>query len=258
MSKYVNSPIVSVPRYDPLQHMRVQVSCPKAIKAYNEFMGGTDKNDQLTKLQRCRRHYKWPRRLVIKFLMWSVYNSFVLHDFYVPHGRPGKKVVTFHEYVDELCHGLIGSFRRPTSIAVGRRLNIVATRLQNNGHMPEWAPNATRNNRCIVCGEIYNRFRVKNPRAQANQLPKLRKSVYRCSTCKEILCVSSSNENCFAVYHTKVEYWRWYFLLCYNSTLLLTLNQKRHALYLLKQTFSLQYMRQNLTLAIINWPKTGV
>src|SRR6218665_1477459 len=38
---------------------RTPVTCPALVKAYNMYMGGTDKNDQMTKLQRCRRHYKW-------------------------------------------------------------------------------------------------------------------------------------------------------------------------------------------------------
>ena len=33
---------------------------PTDVKAYNQFMDGTDKNDQLSRLQRYRRHVRWP------------------------------------------------------------------------------------------------------------------------------------------------------------------------------------------------------
>ena len=67
-SIYVDDPITSVSRYDATQHKKIPIQCPMAVKYYNQFMGGTDKNDQMTRLQKCRRHYKWPRRLVMKFL----------------------------------------------------------------------------------------------------------------------------------------------------------------------------------------------
>jgi hypothetical protein len=69
-TKFIADPDVTVLRYDRREHKRIPVTCPALVKAYNTYMGGTDKNDQMTKLQKCRRHYKWPRRLMIKMFVW--------------------------------------------------------------------------------------------------------------------------------------------------------------------------------------------
>lgn len=56
----------------------VQVQCPLVVSSYTQYMGGCDLNDQLTKLYRCRRHYRWPRRLIMKCILWTCYNAYVL------------------------------------------------------------------------------------------------------------------------------------------------------------------------------------
>ena len=89
-SVFVDQPCTSVSRYDGAVHRKVPVSCPEAVKKYNQFMGGTDKNDQMTRLQRCRRHYKWPRRLMMKFFMWTTYNAYVIQGYYIPHAQALK------------------------------------------------------------------------------------------------------------------------------------------------------------------------
>ena len=60
------------------------------------FMGGTDKNDQMAKLQKSRRHYNWPRRLVMKFMMWDAYNAYVLMGCIKPHTPRSGRTFTFH------------------------------------------------------------------------------------------------------------------------------------------------------------------
>jgi hypothetical protein len=64
---FISSPNERVLRYDAVEHRCVPVDAPKIVKSYNDYMGGTDKNDQMTRLQKCRRHYRWPRRLMLKF-----------------------------------------------------------------------------------------------------------------------------------------------------------------------------------------------
>ena len=49
-SVFVNQPSTTVSRYDSAEHRKVSVSCPAAVKKCNQFMGGTDKNDQMTGL----------------------------------------------------------------------------------------------------------------------------------------------------------------------------------------------------------------
>jgi len=44
------------------------VFCPQLVADYTIYMGGCDNNDQMTKLYRARRHYRWPNDLC-----WSAY-----------------------------------------------------------------------------------------------------------------------------------------------------------------------------------------
>ena len=212
-TKYIDSPEVSVLRYSAQEHKRVPVTCPKIAQAYNSFMGGTDRNDQVTKLCRIRRHYKWPRRLLVKFFMWAVYNAYIIHDYQVPHKRSGHRYVTFHSFVSLLCHELVGAFRRSATPVSRRPSNtVIDTRLINSGsspqHLAERSASATSNQRCAVCSERYNRAKRQEPSATSSVLPKRTKTVYRCTACNVYLCVGSGKDNCFAKYHSVVEYWR--------------------------------------------------
>ena len=99
-------------RYNAKEHKRMPVTCPALLKAYNSCMGGTDRNDQMTKPQRFRRHYKWSRRLMIKFFVWCAFNSYVIQDYYEPHKQPAQHVDIFRMFIDELCHVLVGAQRR--------------------------------------------------------------------------------------------------------------------------------------------------
>jgi len=75
-------------------------------------MGSTDKNDQMTKLQRCRHNYKWPGRLMVKFFVWSAFNGYVIQNLNKPRIIPGKWIQAFRMFIDELCHDMVGSHRR--------------------------------------------------------------------------------------------------------------------------------------------------
>ena len=72
-SMFINAPEEQVLRFDPTEHRCNPVDCPKAVKSYNAFMGH-GQNYQMTRLQKCRCHYKWPQRLVMKFFMWAASN----------------------------------------------------------------------------------------------------------------------------------------------------------------------------------------
>ncbi|KAK3732733.1 hypothetical protein RRG08_005898 [Elysia crispata] len=56
----------------------VEMTQPKLVQQYNQYMGGCDLNDQMTPLHRSRRHYRWPGHLFIKFVVWASYNSYIL------------------------------------------------------------------------------------------------------------------------------------------------------------------------------------
>ena len=185
----------------------VQVSCPQVITDYTKSVGGCDRNDQLTKLYRSRKHYRWPRRMIMKCILWSCYNVYIIKGHFKPHKQPGKRLRTFHDFLDELCMSLIGDVR---SNAIRRRRSTqVDARLMNVGcHHPERPDEATGNQTCTVCREKANRFAAANPETTSKTNPfKKSKTMFRCSSCLTYLCIRQGS-SCWTDYHTKLEYWR--------------------------------------------------
>jgi len=83
------------------------VSCPQLVVDYNSFMGGVDHNAQMCKLYKPRRHYRWPRRLFIKCIMWACYDAFVIAQQYVPCRRAGHRLYTITNFVEDCVESLI-------------------------------------------------------------------------------------------------------------------------------------------------------
>ena len=103
-TSHVSEPATDVRKYNATEHRRLPVACPAVVKRYNEFMGGVDRNDQMTRLNKSRKHYKWPHRLMVKFVMWAAFNAFVIMGI----KQPGRRKVTFHSFINDLCHELVG------------------------------------------------------------------------------------------------------------------------------------------------------
>jgi len=137
-------------------------------------------------------------------------HKYVIHDNLVPHNQSGHRNITFHAFVDKLCHELIGSYRR-TDVMRRNSAALVYDRLVNSGptpqHLVKGAANASANN-IWVFSERYNLAKHQNPRAREADLPKRSKTVYRCSTCKMFLCIGVEADNCFVAHHSRKEYWR--------------------------------------------------
>ena len=73
-------PISSVERYSRKDRKRMQIPCPKAIKIYNNTMGGVDRSDQNVGKYRINiRGKKWYYPLFLHLLDLCVTNSFILH-----------------------------------------------------------------------------------------------------------------------------------------------------------------------------------
>lgn len=182
------------------------ITCPILVKDYNAYMGGCDLNDQQTKLYRTRKHYRWPRRLMVKCLMWCCYNAFVIRRHITPANSITKRKSSFSSFLDELCSELIGDVRSGTP---GRRRATASssvTRLQRNeDHFPERPAEATSNNRCVVCQRKKNWFAKHTPGRKNPH--KENKTVYRCAACLVFLCIRPGCK-CWFDYHQKVEYWR--------------------------------------------------
>lgn len=179
---------------------QVEVPMPKLVKDYNKYMGGCDLNDQMTRLYKSRRHYRWPRRLFIKFIMWAFFNSYVLYQ-----EKTKPKKPSFRKYVDSLCLSLVGDYRS-AHVKKARHLN-VEQRLQNvRLHHPEFPADTSTGHNCVVCNQKHERFKRNHPGVAYKDIPTPRsKSCIRCSLCQAYLCIKRGS-TCWTDYHTKVEY----------------------------------------------------
>ena len=181
-----------------------EVPMPQLVQDYNRHMGGCDKNYQMTRLHRSRRHYRWPRRLFIKFFMWACYNSFVIYVSKLE--AADKKPMFYTRYIQKLCIDLIGNYRS-TAIRRGQMVPCPQRHTPGN-HWPE-IPEATASNHvCTVCLEKHLQYnRAHLGVAYKDNPHKKVKTNVRCSMCKKYLCVKHGS-TCWEDYHSKAQYWR--------------------------------------------------
>jgi len=187
-----------------------EVACPQLVSDYTKYMGGCDSNDQMTKLYRSRRHYRWPKRLMMKCFFWCLYNGFIIEKRCKPQMSAGHRPRTFYDFVDQVIMALIGDYRSPEAVHNRKgHSDIVHTRLINVGvHHPEHPLEATTNNTCAVCREKRYVYQRAHPEVSKKMNPhKLTKTVYRCSNCQVYLCIRKDS-TCWKDYHTKIQYWR--------------------------------------------------
>ncbi|KAK3776107.1 hypothetical protein RRG08_046774 [Elysia crispata] len=177
---------------------QIEISIPSLVKEYNMFMEETDKNDQMTRLHKTKQHYRWPRRLLVKFIMWAVYNSYVIFQFLYPEKA---KNCTFRKYFEQYSLELVGEFRTQAV----RRVRAVGdeVRLQNVGlhHLciPEDGSKVTL---CVVCSKKYSKFKKAHRNVAYKDCPV--KAVKSAMFCQEHLCVKRGS-TCWSDWHTKVE-----------------------------------------------------
>ena len=206
ISNYHNpTQVTTVDRKDK-QGVSHQVPTFQAVKDYNTYMGGCDRNDQMARLHRTRKHYKWPRRLFMKSIMWAVYNAFILYK--SSRTAADQKKVNFTDYVNDICRSLI-SDHRSAHIRKRRPSFESERRLQNVGlHTPVFEDNVSKGHVCVVCQKKHHMYMVAHPGVSKQDNPcKSTKSCIKCSDCNAYLCVKRGS-TCWTDYHTKKEFWR--------------------------------------------------
>ena len=166
-------------------------------------MGGTDKNDQMTRLHKTRRHHRWPRRLLVKFITWAVYNSYVIFQSMYPEKA---KSCTFRKYIEQYSLELVG-IRRVRAVDDAA----VEVRLQNVGlhHpcIPDYLRMVLKTPCVLYAPKKYNKLKKAHPNVAHKDNPvKAVKSAVLCKECKVHLCVKRGS-TCWSDWHTKVEYW---------------------------------------------------
>lgn len=183
----------------------VQINMPLLVKDYNKYMGGTDKNDQITRLYRTRRHHRWPRRLFIKFVLWAVFNAYVIFQSMVPQKA---KSYSFRKFIDEYCLQLVGAHRNTAVVRRARNPDLPERLLNVGLHMPQIPENDSTNHLCAVCAYKYNKYKRENPNVPYKDYPvKAVKSSVRCTQCDRYFCIKRGS-TCWIDWHTKVEFWR--------------------------------------------------
>ena len=185
----------------------IEVNIPAIVTDYNKYMGGCDKNDQMTRLEKIRRHYRWPHRLMVKFLVWACHNSYIITSYYSPPVQAQKRTRTFKVFLNDLCLEMIGEYRAKVKRRESRVNENDELRLQNVGiHFPEMPPEATGDNTCVVCRKKYQLYKQQHPRTAYKNMPKKVKTKFHCTECRQYLCLKSGS-TCWQDWHTKKNYW---------------------------------------------------
>ena len=88
-----------------------QVPCPPIVVAYNQYVGGVDRGEQL-------RQYYWVRcktRKFYRYIFWFLFdscvvNAFILHKKFVPVNNMSAKEATVRAFRVRLAESLIGQY----------------------------------------------------------------------------------------------------------------------------------------------------
>ncbi len=152
------------------------MTCPEAIKIYNEKMGGVDRGDQLRGYyqvrMKCRKVYKY----IYNFLFDVSTNAFIIHKL----GHPNSKV-NIKDFRVQLAGELIGNYCSKFTSVNGRQKKLPMA------HFPYRNPQRKRG-RCSLCRE-------KDRRTD---------TVWVCQECDLWLCHQGTAKDCFLKWHSRL------------------------------------------------------
>lgn len=154
------------------------ITCPAAIKFYNEIMGGVDLADQMAGVYELdRKSAKWWKKVFYRLLMVAVVNSWIIHNELHRNKQP------LIDFLCTLSEELISEGKQLTHTTVRRRSRgrptKTAKQMNNVGdHLPVQIPTRRRCARCSQNG-------------------KEKRTTTICQFCEIALC-----KDCFTPYHT--------------------------------------------------------
>ena len=159
---------------------QAEVQCPHIITAYNKYMGGVDRNDQMASYYAIKcKSKKWWHRIFFELLNRSIVNSHILELESANHENRCLK-----DFRLELAKKLIGDFTAKKRL--GRPSIDMPARLTER-HFPSLLPSnekgRIKERRCFVC----------------STKEKAKKTSYFCEDCGVGLCVAP----CFRIHHTR-------------------------------------------------------
>ena len=165
----------------------VGVPCPTAIVAYNKFMGGVDRNDQLRQYY----HVRLRGRKYYKYIFWflldvTISNSYILFKNYADKDSPAT-LRCLKEFRLQLAKELIADYssRKRPGRGSSERCNLLLR------HYPMKKRTASdRSIRCHYCSHVRQPSRRKE-------------TVWYCGDCKLHLCHTGIDDgsDCFLLHH---------------------------------------------------------
>ena len=102
------NPILNAKRWDKTSKSKIDVSCPNAVKTYNQFMGGVDLLDSLIGLYRIKlRSKKYYHRIFFHFLDMTIVTCWLLYRRdCTTLGLPPKNQLTLLEFKHSIANTL--------------------------------------------------------------------------------------------------------------------------------------------------------
>ena len=159
---------------------RIQVSCPYAVRAYNENMGGVDLADQMRRFYTCthKSSRRWYLRMFWFLVDLAIDNAFIL-ECIIRESTPGQHKRTNKLFRKELATELLSKHSSRTR--AGCQAQNAPARLMQQ-HFPDILGT---DSQCVWCSREKKRKRTR----------------YGCKDCGDVhLCVVP----CFKLYHTRI------------------------------------------------------
>jgi len=194
-------PITTVKRFDRAAKRKVDVTCPKVVQTYNQFMGGVDLLDSLIGLYRIRlRSKKYYHKIFFHFIDMTVVTSWLLYrrdcqDLGVPKIRQ-QRLLDFKLALSEsLCkEGQVISRKRgrPSSSSA---VEGAYQRKKKSGHNTKQIPQKS------IRMDNVDHFPLYQEKRGRCRLPGCMSAPYiYCKKCEVYLCLDK-NKNCFLAFH---------------------------------------------------------
>ena len=178
------------------------------VEDYAKYMGGVDRLDQMSRMNKSKKSLRWYRKIEVKLRQIAIYNAYIIEGTVTNQNVENRRKRDLLSFKLDLAHQLIGTFRqerrafkRPRSIE-----NAEIERLDETSHYP--VPSGSNDTLCAVCNKKHKLYKEAHPgcRMQDNQKKRTKTSM-KCEKCNVPLCCNSRN-SCFKDYHTRVCYWQ--------------------------------------------------
>lgn len=178
------------------------------VQDYARYMGGVDRLDQMTRMNKSKKSMRWYRKIEIKLRQIAIYNAYIIEGTVVNQNTANERKRDLLSFKLDLAHQLIGryrqerrGFKRPRSIE-----NAQVERLDEKAYYP--GPTQSNDTLCFVCNKKHKIFKSANPGCRMQDNPfKRTKTTMKCEKCYVPLCCNARSD-CFKNYHTKINFWQ--------------------------------------------------